>query len=352
MRIDVRRAARGGRRDDPEPAEVAPVAPLPVAVRPGSRALRWAVVGAWVTVLTLLLAVRGVPLDRVQVLLLIVATLAVVTLVTGGRLARLLRDWLPLTGLLLAYDLTRGAADTLGMPVQVGSVAAVEEALFAGHVPTVWLQGHVYPASWEVAWWEAPIALVYASHFIVPYAVGAWHWTRGREAWWFWLRRFVGVTAVGLAVFCLLPAAPPWYAAEAGVIGPVKRQAARGWEVLGLDIAGWLVDTGQASVNQVAALPSLHAAHAALVPALLWRGRSPLARLGLLAYPLAMGFVLVLTGEHYVVDVLAGFALVVGVCGVAGRWERRRARPSPPDATDPPPGPAEPTDPTGPTARP
>lgn len=299
--------------------------------RPGERRhrapgpVRIAVAAGWIALVAAVVAVRGVPLDRAQVLAWIVGTLTVVTVLSGGAVRRVFADWLPLAVLLLVYDLTRGAADTLGRPVQVGSVAAVESALFGGHVPTVWLQERIYrhPA-WEVAWWEVPVALVYTSHFVVPYAIGAWHWTRGRERWRFWLRRFGGVTATGLATFVLMPAAPPWMASRLGVIGPVQRTAPRGWSLVGLDVAERILDTGQASVNLVAAIPSLHAAHAALVPALFWHGRRWPARLALLAYPLSMGAVLVLTGEHYVVDVVAGVAAVAAVCWAAGRWERGR----------------------------
>jgi hypothetical protein len=287
--------------------------------------LRWVAAGCWLALSAAFVGARGVPLERVQVMAWLVVTLALLTAASAGNLRRLLVDWVPLGGLLLAYDLTRGAVDALGMPVQVESIAWMEKALFAGHVPTVWLQDRVYRHSFTgVAWWEAPIALVYVSHFVVPYAVAAWYWSRGPEQWRYWRRRFVGVTATGLAVFTVLPAAPPWMAAEEGVIDPVKRTVARGWTVVGLDIAEQLIHTGRASVNMVAAMPSLHAAYAALVPALFWEGRRPLVRLALLTYPLAMAVVLVLGGEHYVVDVLAGFGLVAGVCWAARRWERRR----------------------------
>jgi hypothetical protein len=45
---------------------------------------------------------------------------------------------------------------------------------------------------------------------------------------------------------------------------------------------------------------------------------------------LAMGFTLVYSGEHYVVDVLAGWLYVVMVCVIARWWENREAaRPAP-----------------------
>jgi membrane-associated phospholipid phosphatase len=78
----------------------------------------------------------------------------------------------------------------------------------------------------------------------------------------------------------------------------------------------------------VAAIPSLHAAFALLVSVALW----PLARRWwqralLAAYPLAMGFALVYGGEHYVIDLLLGWAyvgLVLVLVGLGERWWRAR----------------------------
>jgi membrane-associated phospholipid phosphatase len=58
--------------------------------------------------------------------------------------------------------------------------------------------------------------------------------------------------------------------------------------------------------NPIAALPSLHCAFAAITGAsLAERGAGPLA----LAYPPAVAFVVVATGNHYVLDTVAGAAL-------------------------------------------
>jgi hypothetical protein len=74
--------------------------------------------------------------------------------------------------------------------------------------------------------------------------------------------------------------------------------------------------------NQVAAMPSLHAGTAALIAfygiARLrsrWRGL-------LMLYPIAMSFMLVYYGEHYVVDIIAGWALALVVLVACTDWER------------------------------
>jgi len=79
----------------------------------------------------------------------------------------------------------------------------------------------------------------------------------------------------------------------------------------------------QADANAVAAMPSLHTAFALLVVVVLWPYvRRWWARAVLVAFPLAMTFTLVYGGEHYVIDVLAGWAYVVLVCVAANAWEQ------------------------------
>ena len=93
--------------------------------------------------------------------------------------------------------------------------------------------------------------------------------------------------------------------------------------MLGGGTAG-LFSEGQASVNLVAAVPSLHAAFSALVAMFLWRRvRRPLRPL-LALYPLAMGLTLIATGEHYFFDVLLGWVYAGAVMAACGWWERRR----------------------------
>ena len=114
-------------------------------------------------------------------------------------------------------------------------------------------------------------------------------------------------------------------ASEEGLLG--RRRIARtasGWEVIDLQYGGRLRE-GPGRVNLVAAVPSLHAAFAALVAMFLWprvrRGWRPLLAL----YPLAMGFALVATGEHYVFDILLGWAYAALVMIGWAWWDDRRA---------------------------
>ena len=62
----------------------------------------------------------------------------------------------------------------------------------------------------------------------------------------------------------------------------------------------------------MAAVPSLHAAYTLLVTLFLWRVAPwAWARALLVLYPLAMAFALVYTAEHYLFDILLGWAYTV-----------------------------------------
>jgi membrane-associated phospholipid phosphatase len=76
-----------------------------------------------------------------------------------------------------------------------------------------------------------------------------------------------------------------------------------------LHVAHTLFDQGAATFNQVAAFPSLHAAYPVIALLVLWPMVARWLRGLLLAYAIAMGFMLVLTGEHWVIDVLGGWLI-------------------------------------------
>lgn len=285
----------------------------------------------------------GIPLDREVILLWVMAGIAVTSVGRPWRqVGRMLRDWLPFALVLVAYDLSRGAADGLGRPVQITPQIELDRWIGGGHVPTVWLQEHLIDPH-HIAWWEVGLTLLYISHFIVPFVVAGVLWVQDRRRWIRYARAFVTVSFLGALTFVVFPAAPPWLASRIGYIGTVHRTIARGWYVIGLDPAARLLETGQATVNLVAAVPSLHAAYSLLVTVTLWPTAGRIGRVVLALYPLAMGFALVVSGEHYIIDIVIGWGylwLTVAAWAAFDRHRaRRRARRSPPVAPPPPPPP-------------
>ncbi|MBC2933586.1 phosphatase PAP2 family protein [Nocardioides sp. zg-1228] len=249
-----------------------------------------------------------------------------------GPIAQLLIAWSPLSAILLTYWLAQwitaplGVGDgddtnRLGAGLHVLGPARADEALL-GTMPTVWLQARLIDGS--AHWYDALAASVYVTHFLTIPLITAVVWFRLRDRFGEWLTAVLSLSLLGIVGYLAYPAAPPWLAAERGDIGAVERISHVGWQVLGLDPVGRLVELGQSGSNPVAAMPSLHAAAALLAALFLWPSVSRVSRVLLVVYPLAMAVTLVYTGEHYVVDVLAGW--LVAVLGVgAARLARRRS---------------------------
>lgn len=240
---------------------------------------------------------------------------------------KFLRDWLPVVVLLEIYNITRGSADNFFAPHYTPMIH-FDEWLFGGHVPTVWLQQHLYHPG-HVQWWEVVVTLIYTSHFLTVPTVAVILWLRNRQLSYRFMRRWVTLSVAGLITYFLYPAAPPWLAWQKGYLSePAIRISTDGWSALGLHSAGNTLNGLQVEQsNPVAAMPSLHTAYAMMAVAfflpMVRRRWWPL----LLAYPLAMTFTLVYTAEHYVADVLVGWlyvALTFIVVGLGERWWARR----------------------------
>lgn len=258
-----------------------------------------------------LFVIVGVPYKRDLLALWLLVGLLCFSLTDLRGYARgVVLEWLPFLGLLIAYDSLRGSAGHL-FGVHYLPQLDVDKTLFGGAVPTVTLQhwlwhGHI--VSYDVIFWA-----IYLTHFFATPLVAAVLWKRDRQRF----RVFVVLVAVlsfaGLATYALYPAAPPWMASRDHLIAPVTRIIPLVWPAVGLHSAGSLVEHGYQYANDVAAVPSLHAAFSLLIAITLWPRRRPWLRPFVAAYPLLMAFSLVYGGEHYVSDVLLGWVY----CGVA-----------------------------------
>ena len=248
--------------------------------------------------------------------------------------------WGSLIVAIRTYSLTRGAVDTWwGNPTTVPGhprsipqqsltnaewVADIERVLGFGTDPTTWLQKHLYVRNDDDApYWEILTSLVYLSHFFVVYVVAIIQWVRNRTEWLRWILTLSTLLVFGVSLYLLVPLAPPWLASPAGIVGPVDRVGTRALGYLQLDTASKVWESGAASNNEVAAFPSLHLGYTVLVAAYFWRRVRRPARIALALYSVVMAFALVYSGEHYIVDCIAGALLalfVVWFTRRVGRW--------------------------------
>jgi membrane-associated phospholipid phosphatase len=290
------------------------------------RRVRRMAYGLYFALLVWIVIQYGVPTSRITLALIIMTGLALTSIGRGWRATvQVVIDWLPFTAVLLLYDQTRGVADGLGIGLHEQDILDAEKWLFGGTEPTLWLQHQLYDAA-HVHWYDALITLVYTSHFLATPVLAAILWLRDRALWLRYISRVIVLAVAGLLTYCVFPEAPPWMAARDGLTEPVARLSARGWIWLHAgNLNETLAHAQEAGSNPVAAMPSLHVAFAVLVALMIGTQLRSRWRWLLVLYPLAMGFTLVYTGEHYVLDLIVGAGYALAVHFALNRWARRRA---------------------------
>ena len=161
------------------------------------------------------------------------------------------------------------------------------------------------------AWLGVPADFWYASlHYLVTPAILIWLF-RSRAVRYRAARTWLMTsTFIGLLGFTLLPTCPPRLLSVGhGFVDTMAQYSDYGW---------W---GGEASAprglggmtNQYAAMPSLHVGWALWCGVMLWRhGRTPVAKVAGIAYPLLTTIVVMGTANHYFLDAVAG-AAVMGV---------------------------------------
>jgi membrane-associated phospholipid phosphatase len=172
-------------------------------------------------------------------------------------------------------------------------------------------------------------------HFVVPPVLAFLLWVRSRARFFRFAASMIVLSFAAAAVFAVYPAAPPWAAAQAGLLpGVVKLPHPFGADV---STAGLTAHSSLGNLvpgNPYAAIPSLHAGYAFLafltVASLLLRSglrfRRPLAAL-CFAYPLLQSLAVVYTGNHYVVDIVIGDLFALGAFVLTNRAADRLGLP-------------------------
>lgn len=232
------------------------------------------------------------------------------------------RDWSLLLIFLLLYASSRSIADTLGMPVQERVMINIDRAFGFGetwiHRLQRWIDWDADPKLWELSF-----PIIYLSHFIVPISLLTYLYVRDRDRWRSYMRRWTLLSFLGLVGYVLLPTIPPWMSSDRGTVDLVHKGLERDWSVFNLGALGDLFRFGADGANAVAAMPSLHCAYPALIVLFFGPARGHLGRTLLVLYALFMGFTVVITGQHWLIDVFAGWAVAVVAHIAIGMLEKR-----------------------------
>jgi membrane-associated phospholipid phosphatase len=235
------------------------------------------------------------------------------SLAVAGRRTRLrdagmyaLQMWMFTMGHELPYDDPEAARSRL----RVGYPIRVDRVIGGGELPNVRLQKALAGLGRRNAV-DRILSWVHWAWFFEPHGALAWILARHPEHFARSAREMSAVFDLGCAVYIAAPTAPPWWASEEGhtdaevrriMVEVGEEEWGKAWPVLYDTLGG----------NPWAAMPSLHFA-TSLMAALLLAETGTVEGAAGWTYVAALGFALVYLGEHYVIDLLAGAAIVVAV---------------------------------------
>jgi hypothetical protein len=248
------------------------------------------------------IAFSGLPVARDQLFFWLGLGIAAFSVGAWRTWGGLVLEWLPLFALLVLYDFLRGAVEVAPDQAHVAPQVAADKLLGAGQIPTVWLQHHLWNRT-HLHWYDVAAWAVYMTHFFAVWVVAAVLWRLDRRRFRRYAVLTITLTLAAFLTYWLYPAQPPWLH-DAGVARIVPTV----WDHLGVPAMQSVYEDGRL-VNTVAAMPSLHAAYPFMLLLFFWSSAGRVVRTGLSLYTLAMAFALVYGGEHFVADILAGWAM-------------------------------------------
>ena len=210
----------------------------------------------------------------------------------------------------VVHELPYDDPEALRRRLRVHYPIRADRAIGGGELPTARLQRALAAKDGPSAL-DKVLTIAHWAWFVEPHLTLAWILLRDpdrfpRAAW-----QMAAAYDVGCAIYASVPTAPPWWAAEEGYSATRIRRI---MVEVGEPIWGsaWPRMYESLGGNPWAAMPSLHFGTSVLA-AILLSETGPVEGAAGWAYALTLGFALVYLGEHYVVDLAGGAALVAGV---------------------------------------
>jgi hypothetical protein len=242
----------------------------------------------------------------------------------------------PFVLLLLTYDSLRSFAPYINKHVHYTEMINFDRWLFHGTLPTVWLQHLLYHG--HLVWYDYYFYFFYMCHFLTPLVVAIVIWKLRPQFYNRYIVAFLLVTYASFVTYIIFPAAPPWMASQLGLIPHIEQLSTDIWWSIG--VHNFPSIYAKLSPNEVAAVPSLHAAYPMLMWLFIRRAFGWRWALALIWYPISLWVGIVYLGEHYVFDTLLGIAYASAgyaatnlffdrygapIRGHWAAWQRRRA---------------------------
>jgi PAP2 superfamily len=242
--------------------------------------------------------------------------LALAVSILLGRAKTFIWDWLPLVALLLGYEYVRSLVPLVNDHIYLKPMIGFDRFVF-GSVPTIALQSRFYHAD-TPRWYDYTAASLYFMHFIVPLGTAFLLWLQDRKMFKEYAAGILILSYAAYLTYLAFPAAPPWLAAQSGLLPPVNRILGNTLMQLSDPISLPTVYS-KVGVNMVAAVPSLHAAYPLLTALFVGEKLPKLAPL-LAVYVFSVWMAVIYLGEHYAFDVFAGAIYAAATYALVVYW--------------------------------
>jgi len=214
----------------------------------------------------------------------------------------------------LAYETVRGLADGQRATAFAHGQAIIDAERATGTFFEPSMQAFFLPAQWVI---DFANQVYMNSQFAVVVAFFFWLYFFRNDAFYFVRNMFMVSMGLALIGYALYPTAPPRLYPEYGFVDTM------------VDYSNVNHDSAlaKAFINPYAAVPSMHCAFAMMVGlsgALLARHR--ISKAFWIAWPLLVAWVVIVTGNHYWIDIVLGWA-VAGTAALVASRLLARARP-------------------------
>ena len=231
-------------------------------------------------------------------------TLLAIVLLIGvvfGRAREFIVRFVPFLGVLMVYDGLRGLMYHITGRVNWWPMIHFDRWLGGGQIIGSRIQAILWHGHLE--WYSFYFYFLYSIHFVTPIIFGLILWKFRPKLYWPFVWSILGTSFLAFVTFVVFPAAPPWMAAQHGLITePLHWISSDIWGAMGMQGSVQIV-YNNISADPVAAVPSLHAIYPIIESTFILVAFGWRRVWWILFYPLSIFLAVLYLGEHYAFDI-------------------------------------------------
>ena len=243
----------------------------------------------------------------------------------GEKSRKVLRAYSVILGVWVLQDLLKVFPNYTVNPANIDGAYLMEQSLFG----ISWLGSSINPGEYLAHHAKAFFDFLSGFTFLawIPMLLGVsiYFYQKNRDTFFRFSLAILLVTIVSYLIFYIYPTAPPWYIGQYGTelhydVPSNGAGLIRFDNLVGIPVFEQIY---KQNVTMLAAFPSLFVAYPALV--LFYGSKSKLGTINILffLFMLVAWFSAVYSGQHFLIDTIAGILLAMGIAWLFERWSAK-----------------------------